>query len=430
MKRKAYKHQVSGQHYCEDTAHPALFWEMRVAKSLPVIRSLANHSKVLVVTSFSAFYDWAKELRLEGEEDVTTLTGTKAQRLKKIGHTGKWTIHNHDGWRGLPALADEAFDAVVFDESDRLCNPRAQLTKFYIRVYREAKRFILSGTPAEDLLGYYCPFRFLHDELPLGCKNFYEFRNKYFLQSYYKWVPYKKRIHEVHKFIEANSSRLTRADVGFTDDKVYKTRLCKLPSDAAKAYQQAQEEFYLEYKGHTKFTKHILSRAHMLAQLAGGFIDGEVVHKAKFELLTQLLGGQLRNSVVIVYCQYRAEIEFIKEVLGADVDTMHGGSDREAVLDRFNLGKTHILVCQQQAVTYGANLSRADTTIYFSNNLRGIIRKQTEDRMISLNDRRTKLVIDLMAADTVDVAIYEGLMVKESDADLLRRILNSIGGNR
>jgi len=198
-------------------------------------------------------------------------------------------------------------------------------------------------------------------------------------------------------------------------------------SDAAKVYQQAQEEFYLEYKGHTKFTKHILSRAHMLAQLAGGFIDGEVVHTAKFELLQQMLTGPLQSSVVIVYCQYRAEIEFIKEVLGDGVDTMHGGSDREAVLDRFNTGKTRILVCQQQAVTYGANLSRADTSIYFSNNLRGIIRKQTEDRMISLNDRRTKLVVDLMAADTVDVAIYEGLMAKESDADLLRRILNSIG---
>ena len=84
-------YQKQALSYINRVKHPALFLEMRLGKTLIVVRWIKSHPEIktiLVVSPYSAFYGWKRELRLEGEPVPIELTGTWEQRSVKL-HTSK-----------------------------------------------------------------------------------------------------------------------------------------------------------------------------------------------------------------------------------------------------------------------------------------------------------------------------------------------------
>ncbi len=88
MKRRLYKHQKTAMAYCLRVPHPALFMQMRLGKTLTVIRrvklmSIDNPKVLVVLDRFSALGGWVDDLTHEDEKFII-LMGIKAKRLQLL----------------------------------------------------------------------------------------------------------------------------------------------------------------------------------------------------------------------------------------------------------------------------------------------------------------------------------------------------------
>ena len=72
--------------YTMRVAHPALFMEMRLGKTLVAIRRVktyADCSKILVVGPYSVLSGWEDDLMSDGELGIWRLTGTAEERRER-----------------------------------------------------------------------------------------------------------------------------------------------------------------------------------------------------------------------------------------------------------------------------------------------------------------------------------------------------------
>lgn len=92
--------------YALNEQHPALLVEMRLGKSLVVIRRIAidRGRRILVVAPNSALDSWEDELAAERQTYVR-VTGDRSQRLAKLRSPFRWYLLNREAWRTLPEIA-------------------------------------------------------------------------------------------------------------------------------------------------------------------------------------------------------------------------------------------------------------------------------------------------------------------------------------
>ena len=92
----------------------------------------------------------------------------------------------------------------------------------------------------------------------------------------------------------------------------------------------------------------------------------------------------------------------------------------------FVAGELDYFVAQGSCHRFGANLSACDTMIYFSSAESALTRQQTEERTIDLSNRKSKLIVDLVTYDTVEVDIHKGHARKEGRQSVMRRLIQGI----
>jgi hypothetical protein len=406
-----------------------LFWEQRLGKNLVVIRSFRRYARILIVTAFSAFLDWCIDLAAEREDNVITLTGLGNKRkLALLNDDPKWVIFNHEGWRAFPDIYLYPWDVVIFDESTKIMNPKAKITKIYTKEFKQVpRRCILAGEPSPSgALNFFCQFKFLNGNGMLGCRNYYEFRHRFFRSDFWgsTWMPSTNGRKRIQRWIANNASVLKRSDVGFTDSKVYRTYLVRLTGESRKAYNQLEKEFFLEWNEIQKFTKSILTKRLWLRQLATGFVESKLVSGIKGKALRAILNRH-RESAYIIFCQYRHEVEYVSKL--TDQPYIMGQMSRSKLttaLEGFKNGE-HNLVCQNDTVTFGTNLSRADLVIYFSNTNGFLTRVQTEDRCITIGCD-TKLIYDILTDDSIDIDIYDGIRSRRNEQQINHKSIRRI----
>ncbi|GAF93420.1 unnamed protein product, partial [marine sediment metagenome] len=191
-KRRPWAHQVDAMNYCRQEKHPALFMDMRLGKNLVTIRRIKMYKpldadqglRVLIVPPGSAIESWEEDLDLEGETDVSLIMASTRKKRKQLlmdGH--KWNIINKEGFLAVPEIGGREhcelcggsgknpetkkscgrchglgsigmgelpvnWDAAVLDESTSIKNPKAKITKFFLRTFRDCPhRWILAGMP-------------------------------------------------------------------------------------------------------------------------------------------------------------------------------------------------------------------------------------------------------------------------------------------
>ena len=108
-------YQKEAWHYLLKNRYAALFMQMRLGKTLCVIRSLKTRARrenifpVLIVCPYSAFGSWKNELEAEGF-DLSEITGTRNDRLLKINQSPyleRFSIINKEGFLTIPELRKE-----------------------------------------------------------------------------------------------------------------------------------------------------------------------------------------------------------------------------------------------------------------------------------------------------------------------------------
>lgn len=435
-RRPLRNYQCKALSYINRMKHAALFLEMRLGKTLIVIRWIRSHpeiKRILVVCPYSAFFSWKNELRLEGEPSPQELIGDWQQRSAKLYALRKWYLINKEGHLVLPNINKILWDVIILDESTFIKNPKTKISKFFIENFRQVShRIILTGTPApESELDYFQQLQFLDPSI-LKEKSYWSFRFRWFteisLPSHSVYAIRKEDRKKLAKVLSNSCFFLTRKEAGMKNIKVYEPRYVSFNKKAQKVYDTLRDEFLLELEGVT-LSKSILAVTQFIwmRRLFGGFVEEEYIFDGKYKELKYLLDGELKNESIIIWCTFIQELEFLYEKL-TNCGIIYGKvrlKNREQILTRFQNGSIKILLAQPECFKYGTDLSISDTMIYFSTPLGLESRLQSEDRIINLK-KSSALIIDLVVENTIEERILKSLKMKESKQEMIRGIVRRL----
>jgi len=415
--------------------------EMRLGKNLVVIRRVALYKplskrqgiKVLVVCPSSAFLGWSDDLKLEGIRP-NYLTGSRAERLEVLGdNDANWFLINKEGWKYLPEIADPSYinwDVVCVDESTCIRNPQAKITKFFLKNFRDVPhRIILTGTPnPESHLEFWSQMAFLDGGF-LGCKNYWDFRAKYFEPEPFGfgWVPKPGTLSLINVALKKRCYILKRTDAGVEKHVVPEKRVIEMPKHIRELYDKIENEYAIS---DTVSTKWAITKHTWLRQLCCGFCEDKLVWDAKVQELKELLTGELAGEQVVVWFPFNPPLfECEHQLREAKIScaVIWGGVEvqqRMEITRQFRLKNYRVLLIQVAVGDggQGLDLSCCDTAIYYGEPDSRLHSDQSKDRIIKADKDTSLLHIFLMAKNTVDEDVHEALAEKRSNSNMATRL--------
>jgi SNF2 family DNA or RNA helicase len=330
------------------------------------------------------------------------------------------------------------WDAVILDESTKIRNPTARITKQLTRKLDHVRlRAILTGLPApEGVMDYYSQMQFLNGTF-LGFKEFWPFRERLFLQIGYDWSPKKGVADRIRAEIREHAYILKRKDVNIGSTIVSEVRRVEMTPEQKRLYKELMKKFRVEINGVEYTTKYAIVKQAWAQRIAGGFAPpnpdgtpGVMLSDRKIKEIFYLMETELKDEPLIIWFKFNQELMAMAAALKKakiDYHTITGatpGPDREKKRRRFQNGKVDIILVQGKVGQMGMDLSRADTEIYYSNWWDYEIRAQSRDRVIHPTKTRPCLAIDLVCQDTVDEDAVAVLNDKAVDAKMFLARLN------
>jgi hypothetical protein len=316
---------------------------------------------------------------------------------------------------------------------------------------------LLDGTPrGNSHLSFYSKFKLL-DPAILGCKTFYHYRARYSetCKVAHAWRddpenPGKKIAVASHVEVieEKNMEDFTRRTAPFCEyieqgadmpTKVPAALPVALSEKAWRIYCQMRDEMVAELDNGICTAQQAGVKCIRLAQICAGFLGGvqqfrqlglqtdgfafgdqhifpelppitTEVHDIPTAMLCRWLEGRFserRDFKVILWSRFVPEIERLVAYLrNAREDTlpyfklsiMYGKVkvDDDLFHPRHPYQGGLIMVAQPQAVRYGKNYSKADTSVYLSQDYDRITRSQSEDRIQAKDKGGTSLLADVI----------------------------------
>lgn len=441
--RKLMDHQEDALEYLRGRSSGALFMEMRLGKTLTMIRWAQEAwpgGLILVVAPLTVLGAWQEELDEEGElwvdvegDNVDAREANVLESARVAERCGKrvWFLIGYDRLRATFRLTVIPWTAVILDESTRIRNPQAMITRVcnggthnrvrYVGFDHVPHRYVLSGLPApESALDFYEQMRFVKPNF-LGVGNFFEFRAKLWQpgQMPGEWNPQRGALSRVKSAVAKHAHVVRRADVGITCERVYETRRITMPPALRRASKTLEEDFAWGDRS----TRWRIVVQTWLAELAGGFSpEGKFMSAHKLKELVNLLLGELRREQTVVWFRYIPEMERAAEVLakaGVSFKRIHGGVpavNRTGILREFRAGRFQALLIQIQCGRYGLDCSSADTAIYYSNSYSWEDRAQSEDRIFHPRKTVPLLYVDLVSRNSADEDVVRALRGKRVTA--------------
>ena len=444
-----FPHQETALARIRDNPRPALFMEMRLGKTPVVIRwakeqiwHTPSHPdrphRILTIAPVSTLDDWAEELRRERVRPIIPLYNMARTEREELmwGGTG-WYLINYEGVRILPEIADLPWDVVIADESTRIRNPSAKITKLMTSRFADVPfRAILSGEPRpESDLDYFSQFVFLHGMF-MNHQNYWVFRNAHFNQNRFAkwdWTPKPGMRDAVKQYVHARAVVMTKKQVkiGGTFAPIQR-RMVEQNDAQQRALKELSKKYAFEYIE----TKFATVRDVWMARVAGGFSpdreNPELLSNAKTVELVELLKGELAHEQVVVWFRFNEELEHVVNWLNqkAKIPTVGvtGATavpERKDIRNRFAAGKFRVICVQIQLGKYGWDLSAARTAIRYSNAYDYESYSQSRERIVHPLKKDPLLELHLVTRNSLDEDVFDALKKKKRDSRMFMRELNT-----
>ncbi len=462
-KRQLFPHQEEGFHFGLKRKHFGLLLEMRLGKSLTAIRIIQakkNILRCLVVAPLTVLKTWEEELKQEGEEFVIGygLSKIKRERLfdslwEKELDRRVWVLINYESLlalgpvektydeagnvikrnRWMPKEAFLPWDVMILDESTKISNPKAQITKIVTNGFRKVRhRIILTGLIApENDLQVFSQMKFLFGNF-MGYKDYYRFQNDIFFQNWQgEWVTSVKDKTSIKEELHKLCFIKTRKEAGMGVEPIIEERYVEMTPKQKALYKKIEKEYAYaieEYLGQQEAerlaelsgeeyipdnaveTQYIIVRNLWLRKLTGGFDpENNLLSDKKMKELLTLLKGDLSGQKVVIWCAFRHEVEYISSQLFAarfSPERIMGGTklwERKKSLETFRKSRRcNQLVATVDCAKFGVDISHASTAIYYSQVYSCEARNQSKDRLVHPNKTETPLILDLVIPKTIE----------------------------
>lgn len=461
-------HQKDMFRYCLKHNNPFLFVDMRLRKSLVTIRwinAIFTNANILIVSPYSAIYGWINQITDEDFDGFYIhIKGTKAQRIKLLDiHYHKrplglcWFLINpeftrpdtrltekekrrlkYSGKLNISQLAKNIqslhWDCIVFDECTYLRNHKTMLTKYFLKYFDHVPhKAALTGTPAPEGEHEYFTMTKCIEPRVFYETSFYEFEQNHFLilPNNARWLRPIGRDYITER-LSKYCYFLSRDEIGLGGEIIREVRTLHMPGKMRRMYHQLEKDFLLEIEDKVLTTVFSTTKYIWMRRLCGGLFENELIDKQKFNLIKDLLNGELKGQQIIIWCHFIDEIlalqkflskyKFICDVIYGDIKP----DDREQRRIEFQKGNTQIEVCQPACFRFGVDFSAAQTMIYHSLPNSFLTYNQSESRPIDLDKNDSILVLHLLYEDSVDFDIHYSLDKKESKKIMIKNIVKFI----
>jgi len=424
-----------------------IWMAMRLGKTLSAKRWMDTRPgahRILVVAPLAAIPGWYTQLTADGvsERSMAVLTGTWRQRERAfergVTDQARWFLINYEGLtlkgrktksgkpKAVPAdIARLPWDGVILDESPKIRNPKANVTRVCLDYLSQARyTACLSGLPnPEGGENFVTQMLFLFGEF-MGCRDFWSWRQEHMQpMGGGGWVLKGKTIGPLRAEVKRLSFMMSKKDAGIGSKLIRETRFVALPSAVMREIDRART--HLEVGD--KLTNIILESLTWQTQLAGGCYphDDSFQHSIKTRELVYLATTELAREPLVVAARYTAELEAaILALMKAKISCglVHGQlKDNAGTVQAFQRGEFRVLVCQPKVLQMGVDLSRSSTMICLSRWWDHEVNAQFEERTEHPAKKEPRLVVDIVARDTVDEDIVLALAEKTATAKMFTR---------
>jgi SNF2 family DNA or RNA helicase len=332
--------------------------------------------------------------------------------------------------------------AIVLDESHKIKNPNAKITRATLDLKDLAtKRIIITGTPiANKPLDLWTQFYFLDNGNLLG-DDYKKFEKTYSINLKGDNLPEQEaRFNNLREIILSNSIRRLKKDVLELPEKIYIDKYVQIEGQQKKIYAQLKKELYIEItniEGEKIIDESnvLLKKLLRLAQIASNpFLIDKAYNEtpAKFPLLDTLIESILeqKEKVIVWSCfvdniriLYKRYKKFGSLILYGDLPI----EKRNEIVKQFrNNNEFMILIANPSAAREGLTLTSANNAIYLDRNFNLVDYLQSQDRIHRISQTKECKIYKLIAKSTIDEYIDEIIYKKHKLAEYVQGDIENI----
>lgn len=366
-----------------------------------------------------------------------------------------------DRFTGAAVVHGKKLDLLVLDEAQAIKSVSAQCTKAIQKIVGKFQHvLLLSGTPAHSPLDWYAQFKLVAPEDDYwGTQTFtrYKQRIAHLGGPQNSWVQGfdSREVKEAASHVLPYCHIATSSELNLPEP-IWTPITFRLSEEEDRAYREMDRNLHLDLEdGRSAGADLVVTKLLRLHQITGGHVTGEdgthlILGKSKLQALAGLLAERSRQKVVIA-CRFRWEIDAIANQIGFREGSLgkvragkvipngtvsEGGhialtitgdtpqAERSRIEQVFQTSLDPIvLILQYRAGGASITLSKADALIFYSFEPSTIAFRQAMGRVWRIGQTGHVQMIPLMAENTIDVRLYQGLCSGLDGVDLARYAL-------
>ena len=385
-----------------------------------------------IICPSSAVKVWQDEIERWLGEQSTPIIGIRNEKISDLlDPPTRYVILTYSTFRSIAVYSAKATypDAVVLDESHKIKNPRAQVTKAVHKYLIHAQyKAILTATPMESPLDLWAQWFFLDKGQRLG-PSFYGFRQNFFQPDSmgWNWESTDEGEKYFNYVIRDTGVVMKEGDLDLPP-RTYQKHYVEMTRSQKKHYDELSNEFQLHLKDEMIIdTQWAMVKFGKMRQILSGFIKDDkgkyhTLATEKRNALAELLKELTPKHKVVVWCSFTREILDIMDMLNVAAIgfVLYYGEmtprEREDAIHEFQTDKSVLVfVAQIAAGSEAISLTAADTAIFYSNGYSMRIRKQAEGRTRRIGSEGFKRInyIDLVTQDSYEEDLIDLLRDKK-----------------
>ena len=446
-KHEAFAYQKAAVDAIKDLDYAAIFHEQGLGKTKIAIDLMEywfqkrEIDTVLVVTKKQLIKNWENELKDHTYIVPKTLDTNKSNNFYVFNMAVRIVLTNFEAVsseiKRFKLWLRTRNVAVIIDESTKLKNPDAQLTKNFFDLAPLFKiRVIMTGTPiANRPYDIWSQIYFLDQGRSLG-SDFRSFKEKTDLRNDLETNDESRRlfettVSEIFQKIRSFTVRETKAS-GLIElpKKNYIPIYLPFEPEQKRIYDEIKDELSLLVQKNNKVvlddSSEPLKRLLRLIQAASNprLIDENYSETSAKEKKLQTLLPEIldRNEQVIVWTSYIENVNyFAKTFSHFGVAKIHGSmaiDDRNRSVEKFKKGQAKILFATPQSAKEGLTLTNANNVIFYDRGFNLDDYLQAQDRIHRISQKKDCNIYLLMVAGSIDEWIDHLLAAKQDAAAL------------
>lgn len=419
--------------------------DMGLGKTLQVITFLVSEilekkerkkKRTLIVTPASLVYNWKSEIeRFAPGLTVCTVTGTAAERRKKIHNLGECEIAVTSYEllkRDLESYREMEFFCEVLDEAQFIKNHATHAARAVREIHSEF-RLALTGTPVENrlselwsifdylmpgFLGSYRKFR-EETELPIIRENDKEVMAR--LQKMIRPFVLRRMKKDVLRDLPEKIERNMFAEMEKEQKQLYQARAQRLAEELSGQSEQDFRESRIRVLAE-------LTRLRQLCCDPSLIYEGYENLSAKTELCMELVKNAVEGGHrILLFSQFTSMLKLLeqrmeKEKISAQFLTGADSKEKRMYLvERFQKGEVSVFGISLKAGGTGLNLTEADMVIHFDPWWNVAAENQATDRAHRIGQKKVVTVYRLIVKETIEEKI---LKLQEAKKELAEQVLS------